>query len=177
MPMYSGLFYIDLEYLEGEEASFDLDKLKTLKEMEKHLEELKKQKEDIMPRVKPIVDSGVHSICISPDGHTLASSGKDHVHFISAVTLDLVTSVKCSTAAYMKITNYHAFIKHALDAEWTMISFKKTNYLSDHECKVKISDVRRLQYIISNDNLKDVFGIYAPSLDPQSEEYEDFLEL
>jgi hypothetical protein len=126
-----------------------------------------------MPRVKPIVESeDAVKIFITPDGHTLAFVGNRQVHFINAVTLDLVSSVKCPRAFQMKMTNYHAFIKHydQGDEEWTIISFKNTRYLRNHECKVKLSDSARLQHIISNDELKDVFAIYAPSINPYDED-------
>ena len=83
--------------------------------------------------------------------------------------MDLVTSLKCEEAYHMKITNCHAFIKHKARDKWTMMSFKNTHYLRNHECKMKLplTERRGLQYIISNEKLKDVFAVYAPSIDPQ----------
>jgi hypothetical protein len=68
----------------------------------------------------------------------------------------------------MLMTDGHAFIKH-IDSGWTVISFKNSHYLRSHECKVKLTERAGLQYIISNQKLKDVFAIYAPSIDPTNE--------
>jgi hypothetical protein len=129
-----------------------------------------------MPRVKPIVEAHSHLqnsvLCISPDGHTLvflcSKSLEFCVYFINAVTFELVTSVNCKYyACNMKITNNHAFIPDYGKKEFTIISFKGTGYLSQHECKAKVIESERLQYIISDHALEDVLGIYAPSIDPE----------
>jgi hypothetical protein len=50
-----------------------------------------------------------------------------------------------------------------------MMSFKSTHYLRSHEFKMKLTERAGLQYIISNEKLKDVFAIYAPSIDPANQ--------
>jgi hypothetical protein len=82
--------------------------------------------------------------------------------------MDLVTSIKCPWiwSSNMKMTDSHAFIQNS---EPMMISFKNTHYLRSHECKTKLTERAGLQYIISNQKLKDVFAIYAPSIDPLKE--------
>jgi hypothetical protein len=82
--------------------------------------------------------------------------------------MDLVTSLKCSGVYHMRMTDNHAFIKHNYGGEWTIMSFKNTHYLRSHECKMKLTERAGLQYIISNQKLKDVFAIYAPSSDPSN---------
>jgi hypothetical protein len=139
-----------------------------------HYKELKKMK-NRMPRVKLIFDFD-YAVrpAISPDGRTIAISGAHNIYFIDSVTLKLVQGVACGSASYIKMNNSHVFAKHIrspntvgdLQNEWSVISFKGTHHLTYYRSEMMVRDTDRLQYIISNDNLEDVFGIYAQSLDP-----------
>jgi hypothetical protein len=54
------------------------------------------------------------------------------------------------------------FIKHEGENKgWSIISFKETNRSTNYKSECKVVETEALQYLISSDNLKDVYGIYS----------------
>ena len=131
-----------------------------------------RKKKDRMPRVKPIMSKEyVVRPFISPDGRTVVISAAYNVYFIDPITMSLYLSVGCQRSCFVKMTDSHVFVKHTQgddSKEWTIISFKGTNVLTENKCSLKVEDSKKLQYFIAQDELETVYGIYASGIDPKT---------